>query len=57
MNPERFAAERPDRPRSVSITSTFDADQPSRTATSARAYWRAVDSVFSRTWAIDDWRR
>ena len=31
--------------------------QPSRTASSASPYWRVVDSVCSRTCAIDDWRR
>jgi hypothetical protein len=43
--------------RSVSITCTSLAGQPSRTASSARPYWRSVDSVCSRTCTIDDWRR
>jgi hypothetical protein len=49
LNPFRPSAERPDRPRSASITSTAERGQPSRTASSASAYWRAVDSVLFRT--------
>ena len=56
LNPGRRSAERPDRPRSASITSTCWRAQPNRTASSASAYWRAVDSVLSRTWARLDWR-
>ncbi|HET9255945.1 MAG TPA: hypothetical protein VFO16_12185 [Pseudonocardiaceae bacterium] len=40
----------------MSITTTSARAQPSRTATSARPYWRVVDSVWQRTWAIDDCR-
>ena len=29
---------------------------PSAAALSARAYWLLVDSVCSRSWAIEDWR-
>ncbi len=47
--PARSAPNFPDRPRSASITSTSSRVQPSRTAWSARLYWRRVDSVFSRT--------
>lgn len=38
------------------MTSMALAAQPRRAASAARAYWRAVDSVFSRTWAMLDWR-
>ena len=54
--PSRATPQRPDTPRSVSITTTSPRAQPSRTASSASPYWRAVDSVCSRTCAIDDWR-
>ena len=56
LYPERCSAERPDRPRSASITATAERAQPRRTASSTNPYWRAVDSVLSRTWASDDWR-
>src|SRR2546426_11011407 len=55
-NPLRRSAERPDTPRSASITSIFEAGQPKRAASSVSPYWRALDSGLSRTWAIDDWR-
>src|SRR6266851_1075884 len=54
--PLRRSAERPEMPRSASITSIFDAGQPSCAASSTSAYWRARDSGLSRTWAGDDWR-
>jgi len=57
VNPCRATPHRPEIPRSVSITCTSLRGQPSRTASSARPYWRIVDSVCSRTCAIDDWRR
>ena len=57
VNPARVTPHRPETPRSVSMTTTSWRAQPSETATSARPYWRVVDSVCSRTWAIDDWRR
>ena len=57
VNPSRATPHRPETPRSVSITSTSGRAQPSRTASSASPYWRVVDSVCSRTCAIDDWRR
>ena len=57
VNPARATPHRPDTPRSVSITTTSGRAQPSRTASSASPYWRVVDSVCSRTCAIDDWRR
>ena len=57
VNPARATPHRPETPRSVSITSTSAWAQPRATATSARPYWRVVDSVCSRTWAIEDWRR
>src|SRR5712692_12008811 len=56
LNPARLSAERPDNPRSASMTSMALAAQPSRAASSTRPYWRAVDSVLSRTWAREDWR-
>jgi hypothetical protein len=55
-NPSRPCAVRPERPRSQSITSTALRAQPNATASSARAYCRAVDSVLSRTCARLDWR-
>src|SRR5262245_55051057 len=54
--PLRCSAERPERPRSQSMTATRAAAQPRRAASSTSAYWRAVDSVCSRTCAIVDWR-
>ncbi len=56
-NPARATPQRPETPRSVSITSTSRRAQPSCTASSASPYWRVVDSACSRTCAIDDWRR
>ena len=56
LKPSRPDAVRPDTPRSSSMTTIFDASQPSRAASSASAYWRAVNSVLSRTWASVDWR-
>ena len=44
-------------PRSVSITLMSSRAQPSAAALSASAYWSLVDSVWSRTWAIEDSRR
>src|SRR5438552_18031403 len=38
------------------MTSMRAAAQPSRAASSTNTYWRAVDSVCSRTCAIVDWR-
>jgi hypothetical protein len=55
--PSRTTPNRPETPRSVSITTTSRRAQPSRTASSTNPYWRVVDSVCSRTWAIDDCRR
>ncbi len=57
LNPSRVTPKRPEIPRSVSITCTFAGAQPSRSASPASPYWRIVDSVCSRTWAIEDWRR
>jgi hypothetical protein len=56
LNPERADAVRPEIPRSASITEIREAGHPSRAASSASAYWRAVDSVCSRTCAMLDWR-
>src|SRR5215471_5815086 len=56
LKPDRADAVRPETPRSASITEIRAALHPSRAASSASAYWRAVDSVCSRTWAIVDWR-
>ena len=43
-------------PWSTSMISTRSRGQPSATATSAKAYWRAVDSLCSATcWGLD-WR-
>src|SRR5215472_9941395 len=56
LNPERADAVRPDTPRSASITEIRSALQPSRAASCTSAYWRAVDSVCSRTCAMVDWR-
>jgi hypothetical protein len=53
-NPARATPHRPDTPRSVSITTTSERTRPSRTASSTSPYWRMVDSVCSRTCAIDD---
>jgi len=33
------------------MVTTLEASHPMRIASSARAYWRAVDSLFPRTWA------
>src|SRR3989441_1055878 len=49
LNPVRPDPLRPDNPRSVSIVTIADAGHPRRAASSASAYWRAVDSVCSRT--------
>ena len=57
VNPSRATPNLPEIPRSVSITSTSLRGQPSRTASSTRPYCRIVDSVWSRTCTIDDWRR
>ena len=57
VNPSRATPHLPEIPRSVSITSMSLRGQPSAAALSARAYWLLVDSVCSRTWAIEDWRR
>jgi hypothetical protein len=38
------------------MTTTSSARHPSAFARWTRPYWRAVDSVFSQTWAIDDCR-
>ena len=56
LNPDRCSAEPPDSPRSASITSTWARGHPRRTTSSTSAYWRSVDSVWSRTCAIEDWR-
>ena len=47
---------RPESPRSASITEIREPSHPSRAASSTRAYWRAVDSWWSRTCAMLDWR-
>ena len=57
VNPSRATPHFPEIPRSVSITSMSLRAQPSPAAVSARPYWLRVDSVCSRTWAIEDWRR
>ncbi len=57
VNPARATPHLPETPRSVSITSMSLRAQPSAAAVSARPYWLLVDSVWSRTWAIEDWRR
>ena len=56
LNPDRADPPRPDTPRSASITNTRSAGQPSRSASSVSAYWRSVDSPWSRTCASVDWR-
>ncbi|WEO92914.1 hypothetical protein A6P39_001695 [Streptomyces sp. FXJ1.172] len=56
-NPSRSAPNRPEAPRSASITATFERAQPSLTASSARPYCRIVDSVFSLTCTSVDCRR
>ncbi len=56
LNPCRSLALPPETPRSWSITTTRALSQPSRSASSASAYWRSVDCVFSRTCASVDWR-
>jgi len=56
VNPSRATPHLPEIPRSVSITSMSLRGQPSAAAVSARAYWLLVDSVCSRSWAIEDWR-
>ena len=45
-----------DRPRSQSITSMRPGAQPSRAASPASPYCRAVDSLCSRTCISVDWR-
>ena len=57
VNPSRATPHLPEIPRSVSITSIEVRAQPSPAAVSARPYWLLVDSVCSRTWAIEDCRR
>ena len=57
VNPSRATPHLPEIPRSVSITSIEVRGQPSAAAVSARPYWLLVDSVCSRTCAIEDWRR
>src|SRR5467141_1844340 len=57
VNPSRATPHLPEIPRSVSITSMSLAAQPSAAALPARAYWLLVDSVCSRTCAIEDCRR
>ena len=57
VNPSRATPHLPEIPRSVSITSIEVRGQPSAAALSASAYWLLVDSVCSRTCAIEDWRR
>ena len=57
VNPSRATPHLPEIPRSVSITSMSLRAQPSAAAVSARPYWLLVDSVCSRTCAIEDWRR
>src|SRR5438477_514282 len=57
VNPSRGTPHLPEIPRSVSITSMSLRAQPSAAALLASAYWLLVDSVCSRTWAIEDWRR
>ena len=56
VNPSRGTPHLPEIPRSVSITSMSLRGQPSAAAVSARAYWLLVDSVCSRSCAIEDWR-
>ena len=46
----------PDRPVSSSTTVTDPAGQPSSTARSANAYWRAADSTLRSTCPNVDWR-
>src|SRR5690349_1418288 len=57
VNPSRATPHLPDSPRSVSITSMSLRAQPSSAALPASAYWLLVDSVCSRSWAIEEWRR
>jgi hypothetical protein len=57
VNPSRATPHLPEIPRSVSITSMSLRGQPSAAAVPASAYWLLVDSVCSRTWTIEDWRR
>ena len=57
LKPLRQAVPDPLCPRSSSMTSTRSAGQPSATARSLRAYCRAVDSGWLRTWRGSDWRR
>ena len=57
VNPSRATPHLPEIPRSVSITLIEVRGQPSSAALSASAYWLLVDSVCSRTCAIEDWRR
>ena len=57
VNPSRATPHLPEIPRSVSITSIEVDGQPSAAAVSARPYWLLVDSVCSRTCAIEDCRR
>src|SRR6516225_549012 len=57
VKPSRATPHLPEIPRSVSITSMSLRGQPSAAALSARPYWLLVDSVCSRTCAIEDWRR
>ena len=45
---------RPEIPRSSSMTTMRDASHPSRVASPANPYWRAVDSVWWRTCARPD---
>ncbi|HEY2262784.1 MAG TPA: hypothetical protein VGI96_09180 [Streptosporangiaceae bacterium] len=57
VNPSRATPHLPEIPRSASITSMSGRAQPSCAALPASAYWLLADSVCSRTWAIEDWRR
>ncbi len=57
VNPSRATPHFPEIPRSVSITSMSLRAHPSVAALSASAYWLLVDSVCSRTCAIEDCRR
>jgi hypothetical protein len=41
----------------IASTSPEQTRVTSVAALPARAYWLLVDSVCSRTWAIEDWRR
>jgi len=55
-NPSRPSVDRPETPRSASMTCTDPGGHPNAAAWSANAYCRAVDSVCSRTCASVDCR-